>query len=171
MSALSEASYHGYPGIQHIQPLLSEAIIWAPVVPLGGCSDTGISGLTLGGGEGDLTAKYGLTLDALISAEVVTADGRILHASADENPDLFWGIRGGGGNLGVVTSFRYRLYPLDRVVAGLIAFPMVRANEVFRFCREAFSNPGDDLMANPFSMTLAGEPVCGISVCYSGPCM
>jgi hypothetical protein len=156
------------PGITRHQ-LLAATGKYGFVVPLGGCPDTGISGLTLGGGEGDLTAKYGLTLDALISAEVVTADGRILHASADENPDLFWGIRGGGGNLGVVTSFRYRLYPLDRVVAGLIAFPMLRAKEVFRFCREAFSDPGDDLMANPCSMTLRGEPMCGISVCYSGP--
>jgi hypothetical protein len=156
------------PGVTR-QQLLSATCEHGFVVPLGGCSDTGISGLTLGGGEGDLTAKYGLTLDALISAEVVTADGRIVHASADENPDLFWGIRGGGGNMGVVTSFRYRLYALDRVVAGLMAFPMLRAKEVFRFCREAFSNPGDDLMANPFSMTLGGEQVCGISVCYSGP--
>jgi FAD/FMN-containing dehydrogenase len=156
------------PGITRHQ-LLTAAGKYGFVPPLGGCSDTGISGLTFGGGEGDLTAKYGLKLDALISAEVVTADGRVIHASADENPDLFWGIRGGGGNLGVVTSFRYRLYPLDRVVAGSVAFPMRRAKEVFRFCREAFSDPGDDLMASPFSMVLGGEPVCGISVCYSGP--
>jgi FAD/FMN-containing dehydrogenase len=156
------------PGVTR-QQLLTAIGEHGFVVPLGGCPDTGISGLTLGGGEGDLTAKYGLTLDALISAEVITADGRMIRASADENQDLFWGIRGGGGNLGVVTLFRYRIYPLDRVVAGLTAFPMRRAKEVFRFYREAFSNQGDDLMAYPFSMTLGGEPVCGISVCYSGP--
>jgi FAD/FMN-containing dehydrogenase len=138
------------------------------VVPLGGCSDTGISGLTLGGGEGDLTAKYGLTLNTLVSAEIVTADGRVIRASADENPDIFWGIRGGGGNLGVVTSFRYRLNALSRVVAGLVAFPMARAMEVFRFYREAFASSPDELMASPFSTTIGREPVCGIGLCYSG---
>jgi len=156
------------PGVTRHR-LLTAAGEHGLVVPLGGCPDTGISGLTLGGGEGDLTAKYGLTLDTLIAAEAVTAEGQIVNASAEENPDLFWGIRGGGGNLGVVTSFRYRLFPLDRVVAGLIAFPMARAREVFRFCRDAFGNSSDDLMANPFSATIGGEPVCGIAVCYSGP--
>ena len=156
------------PGVRRNQ-LLSATGEHGLVLPLGGCPDTGISGLTLGGGEGDLMAKFGLTLDALISVEVVTADGHIMRASAEENPDLFWGIRGGAGNLGVVTSFRYRLYPLDQVVAGMVTFPMTRAKEGFRFCRDTFANAGDDLMASPFSTILAGEPVCGISICYSGP--
>ena len=155
------------PGVTRNE-LLAATGLHGMVVPMGGCPDTGISGLTLGGGEGDLSGKYGLTLDALESAEIVTADGRILQASLEEHPDLFWGIRGGGGNFGAVTSFRYRLFSLDKVTAGYVAFPMRRAKEIFHFCRETFSNAPDDLMTYAFLSTLGIERVCGIAVCYSG---
>ena len=85
---------------------------------------TGIAGLTLGGGLGWLNGRYGLACDNLISADVATADGRLLRASAAENEDLFWAIRGGGGNFGVVTSFEYQLHPVDRVLAGRLTYPL-----------------------------------------------
>ncbi len=105
--------------------------------PVGINSTTGIAGLTLGGGFGWLSRTYGLTADNLLAADVVTADGALLHASEKENPDLFWGIRGGGGNLGVVTSFEFRLHPVGpEVVAGLIVHPFSEAREVLRAYRE-----------------------------------
>ena len=94
---------------------------------------TGIAGLTLGGGQGWLTGKYGLTLDNLLSADVVTADGGLLTASADENADLFWALRGAGANFGVVTSFEYRLHPVATVLGGMVLHPLDRAGEVLRF--------------------------------------
>jgi FAD/FMN-containing dehydrogenase len=96
-------------------------------------SSTGIAGLTLGGGIGWLVRKYGLTCDNLQSAEIVTADGRLLTASAEENADLFWGIRGGGGNFGIVVAFKYRLHHVGPVLAGMILYPASEANEVLRF--------------------------------------
>src|SRR5213082_1271110 len=98
----------------------------------GTVSDTGIAGLTLGGGLGWLSSKHGLTVDNLLSADVVTADGRLLTANASENPDLFWGLRGGGGNFGIVTSFEYRVHTLDPILAGMVIYPMDQASEVLR---------------------------------------
>ena len=111
--------------------------------PLGINSTTGIAGLTLGGGFGWLTRKYGMTVDNLISADVVTADGRQLVASERENPDLFWAIRGGGGNFGVVTRFQFTLHPVGPdIVAGLLVFPHAQAGDVLRHYREfALSAP------------------------------
>jgi len=100
---------------------------------LGVVSTTGIAGLTLGGGLGWLNGRYGLACDNLISAEVATADGRLLRASAQENEDLFWSIRGGGGNFGVVTSFEYQLHPVDLVLAGGLSYPLAMAPRVLRF--------------------------------------
>jgi FAD/FMN-containing dehydrogenase len=113
--------------------------------PMGVVSETGIAGLTLGGGLGWLRRKYGLSSDNLISVDVVTADGRYLTASETENPDLFWGIRGGGGNFGVVTSFEYRLYPVGpEVMFCFVFYPGDRAKEVLRFCEEYVAQEAPD---------------------------
>ena len=126
-------------------------------------SATGISGLTLGGGFGWLMRRYGLTLDNLLSADVVTA-------SATENSDLFWGVRGGGGNFGVATSFEYRLHPVDQMICGMVVHPMERAREVFKFYHEYTSTAPDELTAFCSLVTSPkGVPVVAIPVCYNGP--
>src|SRR3954449_11363385 len=109
-------------------------------------SSTGIAGFTLGGGIGWLMRKHGLTADNLISADVVTADGRLVHARADENPGLFWGLRGGGGNFGIVTSFEYRLHPVGPVVmGGPVIYPGELAGDILRFYREWSKDAPDEL--------------------------
>ena len=114
-------------------------------VPVGINSTTGIAGLTLGGGFGWLTRKYGLTVDNLLAADVVTADGRFLRADKDENADLFWALRGGGGNFGVVTSFTFQLHPVGPMVtAGLIVHPFDRAGELMRRYRDAVAALPDE---------------------------
>ncbi len=114
--------------------------------PVGINSTTGIAGLTLGGGFGWLSRKYGLTIDNLISADVVTAAGELVKASEDENEDLFWGIRGGGGNFGIVTSFEFQLHPIGpEVLAGLIVHPFVDAHNVLRHYRDFTAQTPDDL--------------------------
>jgi len=106
--------------------------------PMGINSTTGIAGLTLGGGFGWLTRKYGMTIDNLVSADMVTADGRKMHVSEDENADLFWAIRGGGGNFGVVTRFEFALYPVGpEILAGLLVFPLKQAKQVLQKYRES----------------------------------
>ena len=111
----------------------------------GAISTTGIGGYTLGGGLGWLMAKHGLACDNLVAAEVVTADARPLHASAEEHPDLFWGLRGGGGNFGVATAFTYRVHPHATITGGLIAHPVDAAPELLRFYRDAAPECSDDL--------------------------
>jgi FAD/FMN-containing dehydrogenase len=108
-------------------------------------STTGIAGLTLGGGIGWLQRKCGLACDNLLSAELVTASGEVVRASAGENPELFWALRGGGGNFGVVTTFEFRLHPVSRVLGGLMLFPHERAAEVMRFYREYVHDCPDEL--------------------------
>jgi FAD/FMN-containing dehydrogenase len=133
---------------------------------------TGIAGLTLGGGLGWLMGKYGLCVDNLRSAEVVTAAGEVLQASANENPDLFWALRGGGGNFGVVTSFEYSLHPVGPMVTGgVVAFPIERAAEVLKFYREFTSNLPDELTA--FAGLLhapdgSGTRIAAILSCHCG---
>ena len=104
--------------------------------PSGVVSTTGVGGLTLGGGIGHLSRRFGLTIDNLLSADLVLADGSVVTASADEHPDLFWAIRGGGGNFGVVTSFVFRLHPVSTVYAGPTLWPIERAGEVLRWFRD-----------------------------------
>jgi FAD/FMN-containing dehydrogenase len=108
-------------------------------------STTGIAGYTLGGGLGWLMAKHGLSADNLVAVELVTAAGEILQVDADSHPDLFWALRGGGGNFGVATSFTYRLHPVETVVAGLIAHPIDAAPDMLRFYRDAVADASDDL--------------------------
>src|SRR5215212_10284703 len=97
---------------------------------------TGIAGLTLGGGHGFLMRKYGLACDNLLSVDLVTAEGRLLTASEDENADLFWGLRGGGANFGVATSFEYHLHEVGPVLGGVLFYPLARAKEIFRLYRD-----------------------------------
>jgi FAD/FMN-containing dehydrogenase len=141
---------------------------------------TGIGGLTLGGGIGHLMRRLGLTIDSLASCDVVTADGEFLVASEDENPELFWGLRGGGGNFGIVTSFEYQLHPLGPIVlAGVLAWPMAQAVEVLRTFRDFVAEAPDEvgIMANlrlapplpVFPEKLWGQPVVALVVCYAGP--
>lgn len=149
-------------------------------VPGGIVSATGVAGLTLGGGFGWLSRKFGLTSDNLISADVVTADGRFLKASKRENADLFWGLCGGGGNFGVVTSFEFRLQPVGpQVLAGLILYPMEDAPEVLEFYQHFTAEAPDEVSTlavlrvappAPFlPVEIHGKPVIGIGVCYAGP--
>jgi len=111
----------------------------------GTASDTGIAGLTLGGGLGWLGYKYGLAADNLLSVDIVTADGQVRIASDTENPDLFWGVRGGGGNFGVVASFEYRLHPVGPVLAGLVVHPFAKAREALQFYRDFSSATHEEL--------------------------
>ena len=111
----------------------------------GAISTTGIAGLTLGGGLGWLMAKHGLAADNLLSVELVTASGEILNVTAESHPDLFWALRGGGGNFGIAASFEYQLHPLAMVTGGLIAHPIEAAGDLLRFYREAVANAPDDL--------------------------
>ena len=134
-------------------------------------ADTGIAGLTLGGGLGWLSSKYGLTVDNLVSADVVTADGRLLTASATENQDLFWGLRGGSGNFGVVTSFEYQLHAVGpTILGGMVAYPLGRAKEVLRFYRQfAKAAPDDVTTYAGFVTPPGGETVAALFCCYCGP--
>ena len=140
------------------------------VTPTGVNPDTGIAGLTLGGGLGWLNGLYGLTCDNLISADVVTADGRFLTASESENEDLFWGIRGGGGNFGIVTSFKYRLHPLDTVIGGEVWYDLANARDVLRkYFKFSLSCP-DELSVLAGIMKMPGKNLgVFISFCYAGP--
>ena len=132
-------------------------------------STTGIAGLTLGGGLGWLMGKHGLSCDNLLSADLVTAEGRLLTVSADDYPDLFWGLRGGGGNFGVVTSFEYRLHPVGPVLAGMVLHPMAKAKEALRFYRDyARSCPDEALAAAALMTSPEGTPVVAIIVAYIG---
>src|SRR5262245_46956076 len=134
-------------------------------------STTGIAGLTLGGGVGWLNGRFGLACDNLIAADVVTADGRFLRASERENDELFWGLRGGGGNFGIVTSFEYRVHPVGPIVlSGPVFHPAARARDVLRFYREFSATEPDELTTYAGLLTGPdGTPIVGIVPCFAGP--
>jgi hypothetical protein len=140
------------------------------VCPVGVVSHTGVAGLTLGGGMGRLQRKFGLTIDHLLSVDLVTADGRFIRASEDENPDLFWGLRGAGPNFGVATSFRFRLHPMDGTITfGSVVHPIERARELAQLYGE-LTEAGPDELWGSFSLGLdGGRPVASIGVFHCGP--
>jgi len=156
-----------------------EAQAFGLATPLGINSTTGVAGLTLGGGFGWLSRRHGLSIDNLLSADVVTAAGEVVKASEHENADLFWGIRGGGGNFGVVTSFEFKLHPVGpTVLAGLIVHPLDAAKDVLRFHREFIETVPDEFVCW-FVMRQApplpflppewhGKEILALAVCYSG---
>lgn len=147
--------------------------------PGGVVSTTGIAGLSLGGGIGHLTRPFGLACDNLISADVVTASGELVAASEKENGDLFWALRGGGGNFGIVTSFEFRLHEVGTVLAGPVFWPLEKATEAMRFYRDFMAGAPDELNAifafvvvppgEPFPEHLHNKNVCGVVVCHPGP--
>jgi FAD/FMN-containing dehydrogenase len=148
-------------------------------VPAGVVSSTGIAGLTLGGGHGYLSRRYGLTIDNLLEADVVLADGRLVTASAAKNEDLFWALRGGGGNFGVVTSFLYRAHPVSTVYGGPIFWDLKDASRVMKWYRQFLPQAPVDLSpfvhlgtipsSDPFPKALWGKKTCALVVCYTGP--
>jgi hypothetical protein len=149
-------------------------------VPSGIVSHTGVAGLTLGGGLGWQQRKYGLSIDNLISADMVTVDGDFITASEDENSDLFWGLRGGGGNFGVVTSFRFRMNPIGpTVMAGPVFWPMEDTREVLRFYRDWIDECPDEITTivvqrklpalSTVPRDLVGKRVVSVVACYTGP--
>jgi FAD/FMN-containing dehydrogenase len=149
-------------------------------VPAGIVTHTGLAGLTLGGGIGWIMRKHGLTIDQLASVDVITADGEFVRASEDENADLFWGVRGGGGNFGIVTDFEFRLHQLGpQVMAGPVFWPMEDAPEVLRFYRDWITDCPDELMTIVVQRKapalpvvppdLVGKHVIVVAACYAGP--
>ena len=149
-----------------------EAMAHGLVTTAGTVSHTGVGGLTLGGGFGRLARRFGLAIDNLRSVDLVTADGRYLRASDKENPDLFWGVRGGGGNFGVVTNFEFGLHPMQReVVAGNVVFPIDRARELLAFYADYSASAPPDLYVDAImSTTPGGKPgVFVFNICHSGP--
>jgi FAD/FMN-containing dehydrogenase len=147
--------------------------------PCGFISTTGVGGLTLGGGIGYLSRKYGLTIDNLLEADVVLADGRMVTASSKENPDLFWALRGGGGNFGIVTSFLFRAHPVDTVFAGPTFWPMEQSKDVLKAYQKFITEAPEDVSgffaylvvppAPMFPAELHGKKMCGVIWCYTGP--
>ncbi len=149
-------------------------------VPAGIVTHTGLAGLTLGGGIGWLMRKYGLTVDQLLSVDLITADGEFVKASESENPDLFWGVRGAGGNFGIVTEFEFRLNPVGPIVlAGPVFWPMEESPKVLRFYRDWITDIPEELttivvhrMMPPLPVIpsdLHGKPVVAVIGCYAGP--
>jgi FAD/FMN-containing dehydrogenase len=147
--------------------------------PVGVVGHTGVAGLTLGGGMGRLQRRFGLTIDNLLSVDLVTAEGELIHVSEEENGDLFWGIRGAGANFGVVTSFEFRLHPVGPLVTqGIAAYPVDRAADVAPIYRELLAEAPDELMLTmgfmftsadpPFAQEMAGRPIITLGATHSG---
>src|SRR5579872_7492851 len=148
-------------------------------VPSGVISSTGVGGLTLGGGMGHLTRQYGLTIDNLLAVDVVLADGTVVVASPEENSDLFWAIRGGGGNFGVVTSFLFQAHPVRMVCAGPMLWELDQAADIMKWYREFIVQAPEQINGffaflvvppgPPFPEALHFRKMCGIIWCYNGP--
>ncbi|QOF70546.1 FAD-binding oxidoreductase [Aminobacter sp. SR38] len=148
-------------------------------VPAGIVSSTGIAGLTLGGGTGYLTRKHGLTIDNLLATDIVLADGSVVTASADEHPELFWALRGGGGNFGVVTRFTFQAHPAKDVYAGPIFYDIAHAAEIMRWYRDFLPEAPRELgmffgmktvpSCDPFPREIWGRRICALISCYNGP--
>ncbi len=146
--------------------------------PAGIISTTGVGGLTLGGGHGYLSRKYGLTIDNLLEAEVVLGDGRVVTASESDNPDLFWALRGGGGNFGVVTSFTFRLHPVHTVICGPTVWPASATSDILGWYRDFLPAQDEDLYgffaamtvppAEPFPAEFHLQKACAVVWCYAG---
>ena len=185
LSALKTIDVDPQRGTARVQPgvLLGEldraTQRFGLATPTGNVSMTGVAGLTLGGGLGWIARKHGPACDNLLSAEVVTVGGDLVSASADENADLLWGLRGGGGNFGVVTSFEYRLHPVGpQILAGGVLHDFADAREVFRFVREFVAEAPDELSLTastfrasaslPVPAEMRGELVTVLAVCYTG---
>jgi hypothetical protein len=146
-----------------------ETHVFGLAIPSGIVPKTGIGGLTLGGGVGWLIRKYGMTVDNLVSAQVVTADGKVLTASASENDDLFWALRGGGGNFGVVTSFEFQAHAVATVLGGLLLYPRAMAFDVIRHFRDFMASAPDELTAYVALLHGPdGSPLVGVIPCYCG---
>ena len=153
--------------------------IYGLAVPAGIVTTTGIAGLTLGGGTGYLTRKHGLTIDNLLEADVVLADGRIVTANKSENPDLYWGLRGGGGNFGIVTSFQFQAHPVNMVYAGPVFWDLENARTVMQKYRDFLPSAPEELGAfvglktvppvDPFPAEHQGKRACAVIACYNGP--
>ena len=146
-------------------------------VPAGIISTTGVGGLTLGGGVGHLSRKYGLTIDNLLEADMVLADGSFVTVNKDQHPDLFWAIRGGGGNFGIVTSFKFQAHPVKTVIGGPTLWPIEKTEEIMEWYHEFLQNAPDDLNGFIATMIIPGPPFpehlhnkqfCGIVWCYTG---
>ncbi len=146
-------------------------------VPAGIISSTGVGGLTLGGGVGHLSRKYGLTIDNLLEADMVLADGSFVTVNADQNSDLFWAIRGGGGNFGIVTSFKFQAHPVKTVIGGPTLWPVEQTEEIMEWYHDFIHNSEEDLNGFVATMVIPGPPFpdelhlkqfCGIVWCYTG---
>ena len=146
-------------------------------VPAGIISSTGVGGLTLGGGVGHLSRKYGLTIDNLLEADMVLANGSFVTVNKDQNPDLFWAIRGGGGNFGIVTSFKFQAHPVKTVIGGPTLWPIERTEEIMAWYHKFINNAPEELNGFIATMVIPGppfpdflheNPYCGIIWCYTG---
>jgi FAD/FMN-containing dehydrogenase len=159
------------PGGSLLGDLDHEAMALGLATTAGTVSHTGVGGLTLGGGLGRLARRFGLTVDNLVAVDIVTADGQLRHASAQDNPDLFWGVRGGGGNFGVVTDFEFQLHPMQRqVVGGAMLWPLTRARELLQAYAEISQEAPAELYLDAVMSARPGKPsVFLINGCWSGP--
>jgi len=167
VDAQAQRAYAG--GGTLLNTLDTSALEHGLVTTAGVVSHTGVGGFTLGGGFGRLNRKHGLAIDNLRSVEIITPDGQIRRASEDQEPDLFWAVRGGGGNFGVVTEFEFQLHPFERnLLSGMIVWPIAQAREVLDFYGDWYGGLSDDCYVGPAMMTTPDGPVIAMEVVYAG---